>query len=68
MICLVDSSQSTDHSSRTWLLGFTELQGQLVRWMEELSQYDRVIKHRPGKKHCNADGLSHIVDEIVCPN
>ena len=39
----------THHSSHTWLLGFTEPQGQLARWMEELSQYDMVIKHRPGK-------------------
>ena len=41
----------TDHSSLTWLLGFKEPQGQLARWMEELSQYDMVIKHRPGKNH-----------------
>jgi hypothetical protein len=46
----------THHSSHTWLLGFTEPQGQLARWMEELSQYDMVIKHRPGKNHENADG------------
>jgi hypothetical protein len=39
----------THQSSLTWLLGFTEPQGQLARWMEELSQYDMVIKHRPGK-------------------
>jgi hypothetical protein len=26
--------------------------------MEELSQYDMVIKHRPGKNHGNADGIS----------
>jgi hypothetical protein len=28
-----------------------------------------VIKHRPGKNHGNADGLSRIVeDEAACPN
>jgi hypothetical protein len=59
----------TDHSSLTWLLGFKEPQGQLARWMEELSQYDMVIKHRPDKNHGNTDGLSRIVeDEAVCPN
>ena len=46
----------THHSSLTWLLGFTEPQGQLARWIEELSQYDMVIKHRPGRNHGNADG------------
>ena len=59
----------TDHSSLTWLLGFKKPQGQLARWMEELSQYDMVIKHRPGKNHGNADGLSRIVeDQAGCPN
>ena len=58
-----------DHSSLAWLLGFKETQGQLARWMEELCQYDMVIKHRPGKNHGNADGLSRIVeDETACPN
>jgi hypothetical protein len=37
--------------------------------MEELSQYDMVTKHRPGKNHRIADGLSRIVeDEAACPN
>jgi len=37
--------------------------------MEELCQYDMVIKHSPGKNHGNADGLSRIVeDEAACPN
>lgn len=39
-----------DHSSLTWLLNFKEPQGQLVRWIEELSQYNMVVKHRAGKK------------------
>ena len=59
----------TDHSSLTWLLNFKEPQGQLARWMEELSQYDMVIKHRPGKNHTNADALSRVPDEVkFCPN
>jgi hypothetical protein len=50
-------------------LGFKEPQGQLARWMEELSRYDMVIKHHPAKNHGNADGLSRIVeDEAACPN
>jgi hypothetical protein len=56
----------TDHHSL--------VQDQLARWLEELSQYNMEIRHRPGKKRCNADGLSRIsasgcpiVDLVVRP-
>ena len=42
---------------------FRNAEGMLARWLEELSQYDMVIQHRPGKKHGNADGLSQIPDD-----
>ena len=48
----------TDHHSLTWLLRFKHADGQLSRWLEELSQYDMIIQHRPGKLHVNADWLS----------
>ena len=50
----------TDHGSLTWLLRFKQIGGQLARWLEELSQFDMVIVHRPGRVHQNADGLSRI--------
>lgn len=50
----------TDHSSLTWLLNFREPQGQLARWLEELSQYHMTVQHRPGKQHVNADALSRL--------
>ena len=53
----------TDHSSLRWLLNFKEPDGQLARWLEELSQYDMVVKHRAGKKHGDADSLSRIQHE-----
>jgi len=56
----------TDHSSLIWLLNFKDPQGQLARWMEELSQYDILLKHRPGKKHENADPLSRVTEEELC--
>jgi transposase InsO family protein len=56
----------TDHSSLTWLLRFKEPQGQLARWMEELSQYTIVIKYRAGRIHGNADALSRIPEGKVC--
>ncbi|XP_063040269.1 uncharacterized protein LOC134435312 [Engraulis encrasicolus] len=48
----------TDHGSLTWLFRFKYLEGQLARWLEELSQYDFRIEHRAGVKHSNADGMS----------
>ena len=54
----------TDHNSLTWLLRFKMIEGQLARWLEELSQYDMVIQHRAGKLHTNADGLSRRPDDL----
>ncbi len=56
----------TDHSSLTWLLHFKAPQGQLARWMEELSQYNMVVQYRPGSKHGNADALSRIPISEIC--
>ena len=53
----------TDHNSLTWLLRFKHIEGQLAHWIEELSQFDMVVQHRPGTQHGNADGLSRIPDE-----
>ena len=53
----------TDHNSLTWLLCFKYIEGQLARWLEELSQSNMTVQHRPGNKHGNADGLSRIPDE-----
>jgi transposase InsO family protein len=39
---------------------FHEPQGQIARWIEELSQFNMVILHRQGRKHGNADALSRI--------
>jgi len=50
----------TDHSSLRWLMSFKEPEGQLARWLEQLSEYDFMIEHRPGTRHANADGLSRL--------
>ena len=54
----------TDHNSLTWLMRFKFIEGQLARWLEELSCYDMEIVHRPGVKHGNADGLSRMSDGL----
>ena len=59
----------TDHASLLWLTRFRNPQGQLARWLEELSLYDFQLVHRAGALHCNADALSRIAySEIPCPH
>ena len=48
----------TDHASLTWLCAKRETEGQVARWLEQLSEYSFDIQHRPGRKHQNADALS----------
>ena len=57
----------TDHHSLVWLTRFKRPEGQLARWLEEISQFDVEIQHRAGKKHINADGLSRMPDRLpIC--
>ena len=48
----------TDHNSLRWLHNFKEPEGQVARWLEQLSSFQYCIRHRPGKQHTNADALS----------
>eukprot|EP00731_Ephydatia_muelleri_P019461 Em0012g286a len=48
----------TDHHCLQWLHNFKELEGQVARWLEVLSEYDYTVIHRVGKQHTNADALS----------
>ena len=54
----------TDHNSLVWLTRFKHIEGQLARWLEELSQYNMTIVHRKGCEHINADALSRIGDTL----
>lgn len=56
----------TDHSNLQWLMNIKNPNGQLARWLEELSQYWMDIRHRPGGKHVNADALSRLEDDSDC--
>ncbi|MCU7901933.1 MAG: DDE-type integrase/transposase/recombinase [Candidatus Thiodiazotropha sp. (ex Lucinoma aequizonata)] len=56
----------TDHNSLTWLLRFKEPQGQLARWIEELSQYNMILRYRKGRHHANADALSRVPSPGFC--
>ena len=57
----------TDHNSLIWLMSFKNVEGQLARWLEAISQFDFRIVHRPGRAHGNADGLSRIPTDR-CPH
>ncbi|MCG7879381.1 MAG: RNase H-like domain-containing protein, partial [Candidatus Thiodiazotropha endolucinida] len=48
----------TDHSALKSLMKTKEPEGQQARWIETLAEYDFEVKHRPGKRHGNADALS----------
>ncbi|XP_059097967.1 uncharacterized protein LOC131892197 [Tigriopus californicus] len=48
----------TDHMALKWLMTSMSLRVQLLRWREELQDYDFQIEHRPGANHGNADALS----------
>ena len=54
----------TDHNSLVWLTRFKYIEGQLARFLEELSQYNFKILHRRGCFHQNADSLSRIRDPL----
>ena len=53
----------TDHSSLAWFIRFKNVEGQLVCWLEVLSQFNMTILHCAGSKHCNTDPLSRIPDD-----
>ncbi|KAK3730941.1 hypothetical protein QZH41_008834, partial [Actinostola sp. cb2023] len=48
----------TDHGALQWLMSFRNPDGQMARWLEELSMYEFDIEYRRGGSHGNTDGLS----------
>ena len=48
----------TDHAALTYLMRTPEPIGQQGRWLDLLSEFNFVIKHRPGRVHGNSDALS----------
>ena len=48
----------TYHGAFRWLLNFRDVQGQMARWLQVISEYDINIVHRAGRSHANADSLS----------
>ena len=58
----------TDHHSLKWLKTFKRPEGILARWIETLAEFSYVIEHRPGRVHCNADGVSRPVCKQTKPS
>jgi len=48
----------TDHAALVHLQEARSRNPKLARWAMRLSCYDFTVKHRPGRIHNNADGLS----------
>jgi hypothetical protein len=49
---------NTDASALKYLKSIKTPRGIWFRWLQEVSSYNFIVKHRPGKKNQNADGLS----------
>ena len=47
----------TDHASLQWLLR-QNADGMTFHMFQKMQEYNYRVVHRPGEKHCNADGLS----------
>ena len=56
----------TDHASLIWLLKSSVPQGQVARWISQLSEYRYTPEHRSGDQHGNADGLSRTLCKECC--
>ena len=52
----------TDHASLQWLFR-QNADGMTFRMIQKMQEYNYRIVHRPGEKHCNADGLSRRTNE-----
>jgi len=48
----------TDHAALQWLRRTPEPMGQQARWLTFIEMFDFEIRHRAGRRHGNADGLS----------
>lgn len=48
----------TDHACLQYLASVKNSKGRLTRWALKLQEYDFTVKHCPGSKNGNADGLS----------
>ena len=60
----------TDHSALRWLHTMKEsvsggVSSRLTRWTLRLQEHDYTVEHKPGKKHCDADGISRLVSAIT---
>ena len=48
----------TDHAALQWLFNFKDPEGQLARWLLQLSELEFDILHRKGTLHSDGDALS----------
>jgi len=55
---MMHSAITAQPAENSWLNNFKRPEGILARWIETLAEFDFEIEHRPGRVHCNADGVS----------
>ena len=56
----------TDSSIVKWVFANAE-KGRMLKWALAIQELDYEIEHRPGPKHCNADGVSRCPMVSECP-
>ena len=56
----------SDHQAIRSLMSSKEPAGRRARWIEQLSEYQYSVEHRPGRLHTNADALSRL-PQYECP-
>ena len=47
----------TDHTAVKWLMNKIDVSGRHARWQVILSEFDYVVRSRPGSKNGNADAM-----------
>lgn len=55
----------TDHHSLAWLLDFNNIEWQLVRWIEELSQYNTAIQHAMPTVSQEYQQRNHLINPMM---
>ena len=49
----------SDHVALKWIFSLREPHDRIACWLEVMSAYQFIVEYQPGKKHGNADAMSH---------
>ena len=55
----------TDNNPLVYVMSSAKLNASGLRWVGELADYHFTLKYKPGKRHGDADRLTHVSDESL---